>query len=219
MTEKTALLVFVKYPIEGKVKTRLASGIGSHWAKEVYSIIASNIVNETLKIKNVNLFCFYSGEDEAKIKNWVGNDFIYYPQTGLGLGEKMENAFKKVFEMGNEKIIIIGTDIPNLNSGIIEHAITKLHNSDFVIGPSNDGGYYLLGMKKFSPFVFRNIEYSTDRVFENTIKKIKESGLSYSVTGTLQDIDTENDLKRWLENNTESIIHLELNKIYSDIKK
>ena len=114
----------------------------------------------------------------------------------------MYNAFKKAIEKGSENTIIIGTDIPDISSEIIKRALKALENTDVVIGPSNDGGYYLLGMKKLYKDLFIGIEWSRDSVLHNTIERLNNLNLSYSMLPELIDIDTEEDLKMWLADNT-----------------
>ncbi len=115
-------------------------------------------------------------------------------QSGNDLGERMCNAFNDIFELGYEKIIIIGTDCHELNPEILNNSFEKLDETDFVLGPANDGGYYLLGMKKLHEKVFQNKEWSTENVASETTDDIQKLGLSYFQTERLNDIDTEKDL-------------------------
>lgn len=215
----TSVILFVKYPLEAKVKTRLAETIGNKKAVNIYSLLAENVVRNIQRLKNTYNYIFYSEESEKeKIKNWIKGSFFYSPQKGNGLGARMSNAFKLVFGHGAEKALIIGTDIPDLSTEIINDAIKKLHEYDVVIGPSPDGGYYLLGMKKFTPELFENITYSTNTVFEDTIKKIKDKKQSYTTLETLEDIDTESELTNWLNGSKETQLKKEISKIYFEEK-
>ncbi|MDP2364525.1 MAG: TIGR04282 family arsenosugar biosynthesis glycosyltransferase [Ignavibacteria bacterium] len=218
-TKTASIIIFTRYPIEGKVKTRLASTIGNHYAKEFYKIISEKIINGTKLIRNSYKYVFYSNENEKDlVKKWLGNSFLYSHQEGNNLGEKMTNAFRKVFSHGAKKSIIIGTDIPDLSPQIIKEAIKQLDKTDIVIGPSKDGGYYLLGMKKYYPAIFENIEYSSHTVFSETIAIAEKLNLTYSTLELLQDIDTEDDIIHWIENASGSEIKKEVELIYNLIK-
>jgi len=124
------------------------------------------------------------------------------PQKGKDLGEKMQNAFQTVFNNGVSKTLIIGTDLPEISSEIINRSFELLNNNDIVIGPATDGGYYLLGMKNVYKELFTNLPWSTDKLFENTIDIINKLNLSISYLPRLSDIDTEEDLKYWLNQET-----------------
>ncbi len=215
-SNKVSLIVFVRYPQKGKVKTRLAATIGNSKATEIYKAAAENIINEIKTVPNCNKYIFYSIKEEKDlIKKWLGKGFYYVHQEGNDLGERMRNAFRIVLGHGAEKVIILGTDIPEITSDTISNAITVLENSDTVIGPSNDGGYYLLGMKKFHPNLFENIEYSTSTVLKETINKIKSAQLKNSTLDILHDIDVEDDLKYCLTNMKNEKLKKKLKKIYN----
>jgi rSAM/selenodomain-associated transferase 1/rSAM/selenodomain-associated transferase 2 len=214
-----SVILFVKYPVEKKVKTRLAKRIGNKKAVNIYSLLAENVVKNIQRLKNTYNYIFYSEESEKeKIKNWIKGGYFYAPQKGNGLGEKMSNAFKLVFGHGATKVLIVGTDIPDVSTDVIEEAIRVLDQYDVVIGPSPDGGYYLLGMKKFTPELFENITYSTNTVFEDTIEKMKTKNLSYTTLETLEDIDTESELMNWLNGSKEARLKKEISKIYFEEK-
>ncbi len=215
---QTSLIIFLKYPDEGKVKTRLATVIGDYYAKEIYKLISSNIIEEIKKIENVKIYIFYSGENNSeRFENWLGKEFNYLSQNGNDLGERMKNAFENVFSFGANKAIIMGTDIPGLNSKNISEAIRKLDKKDIVIGPSKDGGYYLLGMRNFYREIFEGIEYSNNMVYQRTLQKINKLKLEYESLIILQDIDTESDLNEWLQNEEESKIKREMELYYKSI--
>ena len=216
MKNKTSIIIFLRYPKEGKVKTRLASSIGYTKATKIYKTIAEHTVDEIKQIQNCNKYIFYSVEDEKDlIKQWLGKRFFYSHQEGTELGERMKNAFAKVFGHGAENVIIVGTDIPELSSAEITKAIKDLEKFDAVIGPSEDGGYYLLGMKKFNQKLFEDIEYSTDKVFDETIDRITKSGMSYNLLNSLDDIDTEKDLTNWLNKSKNNLLKEKIEKIIS----
>jgi len=199
---KRAVIIFARYPAPGKVKTRLAKTLGDKFATAFYKTCADHTFSEVNKSceqigANVHLFC--SEESEIRmVEKWIGYDFNFDFQKGNDLGLKMANAFTHVFNSGYKKVIIIGTDAPDINSGLIEDAFARLENFDAVIGPSDDGGYYLLGLASNNPDLFEHIEWSTDVVFEKTLDKLKGKGMSYYLLKELTDIDTEEDLLNWL---------------------
>ena len=185
------LIIFVKNPVLGKVKTRLAAGIGNEKALEVYLQLMS--ITQTVT-KNVacTRHVFYSDEIENDI--WDDDKFNKHVQEGIDLGERMKNAFETVFSLGAKKAVIIGSDCPQITPEIIDQAFDGLEENDVLIGPAKDGGYYLLGMKKLHPEIFENKEWSTDAVFEDTVLDCIESRLSYGRLETLSDLDTIYDL-------------------------
>ncbi|MGA8262806.1 MAG: TIGR04282 family arsenosugar biosynthesis glycosyltransferase [Ignavibacteriaceae bacterium] len=199
MNDENNVITFCKYPVEGKVKTRIAKTMGNEFAVKLYTMFAEHTFRELLKTDSVFPYLFFYGDDERKkIKEWAGSEFLFEPQEGNELGDKMYNAFKKVIDRGSTKTIIIGTDIPDMSSDIIRKAMQTLDNSDVVIGPSNDGGYYLLGMKKLYRSLFTGIEWSSNSVLRVTLEKVNALNLSYSILPEFIDIDTENDIKKWL---------------------
>ncbi len=171
---------------------------------QVHKIIAERIFKECLKLdeENFSIFVFYPEENNTEqVRNWVNKRFSLFTQIGKTLGEKMSNAFKKIFELNFEKAIIIGTDIPDISKSILSEAFLDLEKNDVVIGPANDGGYYLLGMNKYLPEMFENIEWSIGSVYRQTTEKINQNKLRYKTMEMLIDIDVKEDLLNWHEKN------------------
>ncbi|MGE5812571.1 MAG: TIGR04282 family arsenosugar biosynthesis glycosyltransferase [Ignavibacteria bacterium] len=201
---KHKVIIFLKYPEVGKVKTRMAESLGGNFAAEFYKICAEYILNECLKLKEsgIDLYIFYEGQaNENKIKNWVPGSFKLICQKGENLGKRMYNAFSNFFKDKEEKIILIGTDIPDLSSSLIEKAFKYLENHDTVIGQSSDGGYYLIGLSRLNKDIFTGIPWSTDKVLVITLKKLEKRNSSYKLLPELIDIDTEADIVSWLKRN------------------
>ena len=186
--EMNKLIIFIKNPLKGKVKTRLAATIGDDNALEVYLKLIEYTLNlaKSLKVE-VNLFF----SDQIISEYPFSKKHI---QEGSDLGDKIKNAFKKCFDEGGSNVVIIGTDCAELTKEIIEESFEKLNNHSVVIGPALDGGYYLLGMNQFYPEIFNQIEWSTSKVFDLTLAKIKNADISFDTLTTLRDIDTEEDL-------------------------
>lgn len=185
------LIVFVKNPVLGKVKTRLAAGIGNEYALQIYLKLL-DITRAASIATDCTRHVFYS--DEIENDAWDEDKFNKHVQEGDELGERMKNAFEKVFALGAKRAVIIGSDCPRISSAIISEAFNSLNQKNTVIGPAKDGGYYLLGMKELYPFLFENKEWSTDTVFEDTLLDLMENRLTYHRLEKLSDLDTIYDL-------------------------
>lgn len=190
---ENALIIFVRNLEKGKVKKRLAKSIGEDKTLEVYKFLLEYTKDVTICCK-CNLFVFYS--DYLHISD-VFDDHIFskHLQEGNDLGERMANAFKVVFSLGCKNVCIIGSDCYGLQTEILEEAFEQFHNNqDIVIGPSSDGGYYLLGMTKVYPDFFTNKDWGTSTVLEDTFETINKLGLTAATLEELNDIDTIEDL-------------------------
>lgn len=189
---ENAIIIFVKNPVPGKVKTRLAAAIGNNRALQVYLELTAH----TLKaVENVlaDKYIYFSEEiDDSIAYNALA--FRKAVQSGIDLGEKMKNAFSDVLNSVHQKVIVIGTDCPGISPEILQRAFNQLTNTDIVIGPASDGGYYLLGMKALHPQLFDNIEWSTSAVLQATIDRCIQTNLRYQLLEELSDIDEEKDL-------------------------
>lgn len=190
-TSKRALIIFTRNPELGQCKTRLAESIGDESALEIYNYLLAH----TAKIsKNVNAdrYVYYS-KYIIKEDCWDVNDFRKKLQQGNNLGEKMQNAFSDLFQMGYKKVVIIGSDLLDLDSEIIEEAYDQLEINEVVIGPATDGGYYLLGLKNLQAQLFENKKWGTDSVLNDTLKELQNTPVS--LLKELNDIDIFDDLK------------------------
>jgi hypothetical protein len=185
-----ALIIFVRNPVLGKVKTRIAATIGDENALAVYKYLLHHTkdITESLAVAK---FVFYA---DGVTANDLWNGYEKFLQSGTDLGERMRNAFEWVLEKGYDKIIIIGSDCFELDEKMIAAAFLKLNDYDIVIGPAADGGYYLLGMQ--SPFknLFKDITWSSSRVFNETNKQIEQQKLSLFLFPSLNDVDEEKDI-------------------------
>jgi len=190
---KKALLIFTKNPEAGKVKTRLAATIGNEAALAVYQQLLLHTVSVTAYLP-VDKFVYYSNYIEQE-DVWHSEHYYKQVQQGVDLGERMKNAFAAAFQNGYGKVLIIGTDCPYLNAEIIMKAFIYLQSHDAVIGPAEDGGYYLLGMKQLYPDLFGNIQWSTHTVLNDTLKLCDNLKLTYQLLPVLNDIDNEKDLR------------------------
>jgi len=199
LLDDRCLLFFIKNPEKGRVKTRLASAIGDEMAVKLYRRFLFEMLFTLNKGTFLFYLCFYPGDSLTDLKHWLGDHYLYTPQYGENLGERMKNGFTEAFALGFKRVVLIGSDIPALPLEFIEEAFTSLKEKDAVIGPSLDGGYYLIGFKDktFSSQTFKGIPWSTERVFEQTTKILKREGLTVHVLKPLRDIDTIEDLRNF----------------------
>lgn len=191
MVNEDLLIVFAKNAEPGKVKTRLARSIGDEDAYRVYLKlleITSGVVNQLNDI-DVNI-CF---TDHIDLTNWGKAKGSL--QKGSDLGERMANAFREGFEEGYQRVICIGTDLPDLNKELIMKAFDHFESDQVVIGPSSDGGYYLIGMDQCYPFIFENKTWSTDAVLDKTVEDLQGENMRFSLLEELNDIDTIEDFR------------------------
>ena len=194
MTEK-ALIIFAKNPEIGKVKTRLALTLGNEQALSIYKELLEQTVANTSSLP-FKKFVFYSDYIEQS-DIWPNEWYSKELQIGYDLGERMKNAFAALFEKGFTDVVIIGTDCPSLTQEIVCTAFHNLKDHDVVMGPAEDGGYYLLGIKKNQPSLFENIKWSTETVLKETIKKCGELNWNHYLLPVLNDVDEEKDLLHW----------------------
>lgn len=194
MPELNTLLIFIRNPVKGKVKTRLAKTIGEDEAFRVYQELIDITRNMACSIP-VDKFLYYSDEIEWENK-WDRTVYMVQLQTTKDLGERMQAAFKDALQLYS-KAVIIGSDCPELTPEIVNKAFEELETHDVVFGPSYDGGYYLLGMKRLQRELFQNIPWSTNTVLIDSIIALNKSKLSYSLLPALHDIDDEEDLIKW----------------------
>ena len=195
MKNTQALIVFQKNGILGKVKTRLAATLGDQAALDIYRKLISITHEEIRELSKTDVHLFFSENNEIP---GVAFPYEAHIQEGNDLGEKMANAFEKLFLRGYKKILIIGTDCPWLKKEHLEEAFKSLDSHKVVFGPAMDGGYYLLGMKEPRPELFSGIPWSTDKVLQLSIEKLQSQGVSFDFTDQLSDVDTAEDWEHYL---------------------
>ena len=191
MSSKNSLIIFTRNPILGKVKTRLAKSVGNEIALEIYQFLLNKTKEVTLNIP-ADKVVFYSEEITNK-DIWNATIYKKELQEGTDLGAKMSNAFKTCFKDGYEKVVLIGSDLFDLEEFHIREAFEKLEKNDAVIGPALDGGYYLLGLKKMHPTIFMNKNWGTATVRKNTMKNLEK--VNVHLLPILNDVDVIEDIK------------------------
>lgn len=192
--DNRALAIFIKNPIIGKAKTRIAKDSSDEKALDIYKKLL-NITQEITGKVDCHRYVFYDqfiDEDD----NWSSQLFNKKLQAGEDLGDKMLAAFQLLNTEHKNRCILIGSDCPYISPDLIEQAFSYLEEYDFVIGPTFDGGYYLIGMKEASSVAFSNIEWSKETVLEHTIERIESIGGTFKLLKKLNDID---HLEDWLE--------------------
>lgn len=193
---KQALIIFARNPVRGKVKTRLAATMGDDKALSIYQSLLEHTVQITQQLP-CDRYVFYA-DSISKNDVWPDDLYLKKNQEGKDLGQRMLHAFDTLFQQGYQRIIIIGTDCFELSSSILLDAFNALDEIEVVIGPSADGGYYLLGMRQFFPFLFEEKAWSTDTVYSSTVQQLAIQNIRYDTLPILNDIDTEDDWKQYL---------------------
>lgn len=186
------IIILFKNPIEGKVKTRLGATIGDEKALMVYLELLEHTFRVARSVSGVQLHLFYSDFIDIRLPH-IGSDDELYLQTKGSLGEKIKNAFETVHKPADQTIII-GSDCPGISSELIQQAFEYLDTFSLVLGPAEDGGYYLLGQTNVDLSLFEGIDWSTDKVLKQTYQKAIQRGNSVKLLIALSDVDTEDDL-------------------------
>jgi len=194
LTDK-ALIIFIKNPEKGKVKTRIAKSSDDTTALAIYYKLLDSTRRTTVMV-DAKKYLYYSDFID-KEDSWSPTVYLKMLQRGGDLGEKMMDAFIEVLSY-HGKAVIIGSDCIYLTKEIIEEAFEALDHNDVVVGPAQDGGYYLLGMKQTHLDLFINIPWSSGRELEKTLNKIKGKNLRYQLLETLNDIDHIEDWEEYL---------------------
>jgi len=185
------LIVFLRNPLLGKVKRRIAAVLGDKKAYDIYVdlLVHTRAICDTLAIHKAVYYSDYI--DNADI--WNNNMYEKFLQKGKDIGERMYHVFEDVLK-DYKKAVLIGSDIPGITKPILEHAFQELEKSDMVIGPAKDGGYYLIGMKKPIKNVFEKKIWGSSSVLDDTISDLKKIKHTYSLLDQLVDMDTVKDI-------------------------
>jgi len=186
---KELVIVFVKNVILGKVKTRLAKTIGNQGAFEVYKELIL-VTQDATKNLDADVWVYYS--DAVVNTKWP--DTYKTVQHGENLGERMYNAFKDAYAKGYERVVLIGSDLPNLTAHHINKGLKALQKTDVTFGPALDGGYYLIGQTKNHKSIFKNKPWSQPELLQETLNELKKQNVSFTLLETQNDIDTYDDL-------------------------
>ncbi|MBL0224402.1 MAG: TIGR04282 family arsenosugar biosynthesis glycosyltransferase [Geobacteraceae bacterium] len=193
---QTVAAIFVRHPVPGRVKTRLATDLGDEPACDLYrAMVADGLAN--VKACGLPLLLFHDGRDAAGLPpEWTGSADLIFGQEGESLGERMSAAFERSFAAGATGVILTGSDIPGIDTGLLSSAREALELYDIVISPAFDGGYCLVASTRgrYNSLIFQGIPWSTPYVLEMTVAACSDHGLSYRLLEPRQDIDTMDDL-------------------------
>ncbi|HVR71392.1 MAG TPA: TIGR04282 family arsenosugar biosynthesis glycosyltransferase [Vicinamibacteria bacterium] len=191
------LIVFVKEPRKGTVKTRLSSALGPARAAELYRVLAEEEVRRTRPARGdyERLFFFTPAAARPALAEWFPGETLL-PQEGADLGARMAHAFEVAFGRGAPRAAVIGTDVPWVSRQLVKESLLALDDHEVVAGPARDGGYYLLALDRPRPQLFEGIPWSTPAVLRATAERARLLGLRLSVLEPLADIDTIEDVRR-----------------------
>ncbi len=201
MWNKCRILLFTRYPEAGKTKTRLIPKLGAEGAAFLQKQLTERVftqANMLAKRRDSKTIVHYSGGSLEKMVSWLG-PVNCVKQSGVDLGQRMRSAFEHTFAGGTEIAVLIGSDIPDITADLLTLAFISLLTKDVVIGPSQDGGYYLVGFvsnqaSQLYPLLFEGMQWSTGVVFSNTIHRLKKAGYDVAILPILKDIDLPADL-------------------------
>ncbi len=196
---KERLILFTRYPEPGKTKTRLIPKLGPLGAALLQQQMTEKcfaVAQKAAAYRKLDLEIRYTGGTISLFKNWLKDPQIILNDQGKGeLGERLRLAFIDAFRAHKDRVIIIGSDCPGLSLKIINNAFDHLREKELVLGPANDGGYYLIGLSKPCRDLFANISWGTEKVLPTTLERAQKLGLTIHLLESLSDIDRPEDLK------------------------
>lgn len=196
------IIIFTRYPKPGQTKTRLIPELGAEGAASLQRSMTEKVVRAARNISGDHiprLAIYFTGGSLQQMENWLGSDLSYHAQTGKDLGLRMRDAFQDAWERGASRAVLIGSDCPAIDSRLITQALDALHHCSMVLGPSTDGGYYLIGTTcDLEPdthaTLFNDISWGTWEVFRTTMDRAEKAGITVSLLKEQHDIDLPRDL-------------------------
>jgi rSAM/selenodomain-associated transferase 1 len=188
------LIIFLKAPRAGGVKTRLARDAGEEKALRIYCELVESLLENLKRIARGELWVTPDG---SEVKDWLPAGWTVRAQGNGGLTERLARAFDAGFGEGAERVVVIGSDCPEVTVADIEEAWKALGNNDVVLGPAADGGYWLVGLRRRLPEIFTDIPWSTEEVLEKTLAIARSLGCKTHLLRTLNDVDTVADWERF----------------------
>ena len=199
-TSPDRLIIFGRYPVPGRTKTRLIPALGQAGAADLQRRLTEDILETVRRFarpRKIDVEICFAGGSRQTMRRWLGSKETLSRQVPGNLGERMQSAFLNAFQRGAKRVVLLGTDIPQLNTDHLKQGFNALAETDVVIGPSTDGGYGLIGVNHPAD-LFKGIRWSTDVVFSQTISLAKQQGLKVKILSPLNDIDTVEDLNQVL---------------------
>ncbi len=194
------LIIFTRFPEPGKTKTRLIPALGNHGA----AVLSAQLTRRTLDTARrfadaspVTLEVCFAGGNAEQMAAYFGNGISYHRQAAGDLGHRMKKAFASAFQQGAERVVIIGSDCPEITPKLLGEAFARLNDCDVVLGPAADGGYYLIGLRRPVPQLFDNIPWGSELVGRATLCLAEELSLAVFQLAVLSDVDRPEDLDTW----------------------
>ena len=194
------LILFTRCPVPGEVKTRLIPALGAEGAAALHRRLVLRTLRaaiESCRTVAANLELHFAGGTETAMSHWLGAPARFVSQGPGDLGARMARAFDEAFRVGSTATIIIGSDCPELSADVITRAFSRLSEVPVVLGPALDGGYYLIGLSRPMPELFRDIPWGTDRVLADSLAVLHGRGCQAALLDPLGDIDRPEDIPAW----------------------
>ena len=200
---RPAILVFLKAPSVGQVKTRLIPALSPAQARELYRCLVLDTVDTIGRLRGVQPVAAYAGNAEFPDLSWLGSrggvrGWPYVRQRGASLGERLVHACRWAFAAGASRVVVIGSDAPELSAAWLREAVESLDRCEAVIGPATDGGYHLIGFTKLHPALFHRMPWSTAALLDRTLARARQLRLRVHRLAPVSDLDTPDDLRRYL---------------------
>lgn len=196
-----AIVVFVRAPVIGQVKTRLARELGDEGALAAYLELATQCWNTVQSVRRTTgcrtVVAYTPSEGRDAVSAWLTDADAYVEQQGSDLGARMAEAVAGEFNAGAQRILVIGSDCPEISQRVLADAVASLDEADIVFGPTTDGGYYLIGMSALQPSVFANVPCGSEDMLAVTLERAAQAGLRVALLETLSDVDTADDWRAW----------------------
>lgn len=192
------LCLFTRFPTPGQAKTRLIPALGAEHAARLHRRMSEEMAARCEALSpTADLEVRVTGAPLHAFQNWLGVN-RHYAQQGEGdLGARLESAIRDALADGKSGVLLLGSDCPDLSTDLLRQAIQVLESHDAVLGPAFDGGYYLLGLRRSSPLLFKDMPWSTDQVAALTRQRLATSQMSFTELSILRDIDTPADYAAW----------------------
>ncbi|MDJ0795646.1 MAG: TIGR04282 family arsenosugar biosynthesis glycosyltransferase [Calothrix sp. MO_167.B12] len=197
---KQHLIVFTRYPEPGKTKTRLIPALGAEGAANLQRQMTEHTLSQVKKLQTIipiSVEIRFADGNLQLMQTWLGDDLLYQSQGTGDLGQRMVRSLLDALQGGAQRVVFIGIDCPGVNADILTTAFKQLDSYDLVIGPAVDGGYYLIGLKRYIPELFANIDWGTAMVWQQTIDIAQGLKLSHMQLLPLADVDRPEDLPIW----------------------
>ncbi len=190
---KVCIILFTRYPVPGEVKTRLIPAMGAEGAAQMQKSMTEFTVahiQDLASDSSYDVHIYYTGGSLEQMQAWLGMQYTYIEQISGTLGQKIQYAFAQAFAQGAEKVLLMGADCPDNRAQNMQEALRLLDTTPCVLGPAQDGGYYLVALKDPMPYIFEDIAWGTESVLASTLAKLD----AFALLPTLNDVDYKQDI-------------------------